>query len=65
MNKNIAQKLIDQASEIDENGVKRLNVEKLVELVEAYHREDLARKIEKMPFGDTSASFAAWIRNRK
>lgn len=27
-------------------------------------RENLAAKIEKLPFGDTSASFAAWIREQ-
>ena len=28
-------------------------------------RERLAQEIEKMPFGDTAASFAAWIRSQQ
>jgi hypothetical protein len=28
-------------------------------------RERLASEIEKMPFGDTAASFAAWIRSQQ
>lgn len=28
-------------------------------------RENLSKKIARMPFGDTSASFAAWILEQK
>jgi len=31
-------------------------------LVAAAERERIAKKIEKLPFGDTSQSFAVWVR---
>lgn len=36
--------------------------DKLKELAVAQERERLAKKVEAMPFGDTGASFAAWLR---
>lgn len=35
-----------------------------VALVVAAERERIANKIEKLPFGDTSQSFAVWVRQQ-
>ena len=44
-------------------------LERFAELVRADERnatlDEIATKIEKMPFGDTAASFAVWIREQK
>lgn len=42
-----------------------LRIETFANLVAAHKCEELARKMEKMPFGDTAASFALWIREQK
>jgi hypothetical protein len=36
----------------------------LVALVRKHTCNDLANQIDKMPFGDTAASFAVWIREQ-
>jgi len=44
-------------------------LERFAELVRADERNDtldeVAKKIEAMPFGDTAASFAVWIKEQK
>ena len=44
-------------------------LERFAELVRAEQRnatlDEIATKIEAMPFGDTAASFAVWIREQK
>jgi len=44
-------------------------LERFAELVRADTRnatlDEIAKKIEAMPFGDTAASFAVWIREQK
>ena len=44
-------------------------IHKLAELVRADERnatlDEIAKKIEAMPFGDTAASFAVWIKEQK
>lgn len=44
-------------------------LERFAELVRAEERnatlDEIAKKIEAMPFGDTAASFAVWIREQK
>ena len=37
-------------------------LERFAALVAAAERERIAKKIEKLPFGDTSQSFAVWVR---
>ena len=37
---------------------------KFTELVLKQDREKLAKKIEKLPFGDTAQSFAVWVREQ-
>ena len=37
-------------------------LERFAVLVAAAERERIANKIEKLPFGDTSQSFAVWVR---
>lgn len=37
-------------------------LEAFAKLVEAKERKRIANKIDRMPFGDTAASFAVWIR---
>jgi hypothetical protein len=45
------------------------DLERFAELVRADERnatlDEIANKIEAMPFGDTAASFAVWIREQK
>ena len=45
------------------------DIERFAELVRADTRnatlDEIAKKIEAMPFGDTAASFAVWIREQK
>jgi hypothetical protein len=45
------------------------DIEHFAELVRADERnatlDEIAKKIEAMPFGDTAASFAVWIREQK
>lgn len=45
------------------------DIEHFTELVRADERnatlDEIAKKIEAMPFGDTAASFAVWIREQK
>ncbi len=45
------------------------DLERFAELVRADERnatlDEIAKKIEAMPFGDTAASFAVWIREQK
>ena len=45
------------------------DIEHFAELVRADERnatlDEIADKIGKMPFGDTAASFAVWIRDQK
>jgi len=55
---------------ISETGVLNwLDLERFAELVRADSRnatlDEIATKIEAMPFGDTAASFAVWIREQK
>ncbi len=38
------------------------DLEHFAGLVTAAERERIAKKIEKLPFGDTSQSFAVWVR---
>ena len=38
------------------------DLEKIIHLVAEQERERIAKKIEKLPFGDTSASFAIYVR---
>jgi len=38
---------------------------KMVELAVNDKLDEIAGKIDKMPFGDTAASFAVWIREQK
>ena len=38
------------------------DLERFAHLVIKHDREQLAKKIEKLPFGDTSQSFAVWVR---
>ncbi len=48
-------------------GTERMIVPRLehfAKLVERHKCEELARGIEAMPFGDTAASFAAWVRGQ-
>lgn len=40
------------------------DLEAFAKLVERHKCEELARGIEAMPFGDTAASFAAWVRGQ-
>jgi uncharacterized protein Yka (UPF0111/DUF47 family) len=40
------------------------SVNQFVKLVEKRKCEELAKEIEKMPFGDTSQSFAQWVRSQ-
>lgn len=37
---------------------------KFTELVIKQDRERIAKKIEKLPFGDTAQSFAVWVREQ-
>ena len=39
-------------------------LERFAQLVEKRKCKELAAKIELMPFGDTAASFAQWIRDQ-
>ena len=39
-------------------------IERFYQLVIKHDREQLAKKIEKLPFGDTSQSFAVWVREQ-
>jgi hypothetical protein len=41
-----------------------LFLEAFAKLVAEREREELADKIAQMPFGDTSASFAVWVREQ-
>ena len=47
----------------------RVRLERFAELVRADERnatlDKIAKKIEAMPFGDTAASFAVWIKEQK
>ena len=38
------------------------DIEKFAALLLAAERERIANQIDRMPFGDTAASFAVWIR---
>lgn len=38
------------------------HLEHFAGMVAAAERERIAKKIEKLPFGDTSQSFAVWVR---
>ena len=40
-------------------------LERFAKLVEKRKCEELADKIAQMPFGDTSASFAIWVREQQ
>lgn len=50
-------------------GLYQQELERFAELVRADTRnatlDEIATKIETMPFGDTAASFAVWIREQK
>lgn len=37
-------------------------LERFFHMAQAAERERIAKKIEKLPFGDTSQSFAVWVR---
>jgi hypothetical protein len=39
-------------------------LEQFAKLVRKHTCNDLANQIDKMPFGDTAASFAVWIREQ-
>lgn len=39
-------------------------LQRFAQLVITYDREKLAKKIEKLPFGDTAQSFAVWVREQ-
>lgn len=40
-------------------------IQHFYQLVIKHDREQLAKKIEKLPFGDTSQSFAIWVREQE
>ena len=40
------------------------DLERFAKLVAAHKCEELAKKIEAMPFRDTAASFAKWVREQ-
>ena len=40
-------------------------LERLIVLAENQKLDEIANKIAAMPFGDTAASFAVWIREQK
>ena len=40
-------------------------LERLIRLAQNEKLDEIADKIGKMPFGDTAASFAVWIREQK
>ena len=50
-------------------GLYQQELERFAELVRADERnatlDEIATKIDQMPFGDTAASFAVWIREQK
>lgn len=62
------QDIIDMAREADIDWHRHWNddetnrLEIFAQLVEQRQREEFAKKVEAMPFGDTGASFAAWLR---
>lgn len=39
-------------------------LERFARMIERRKCEEMARKIAAMPFGDTSASFAVWVREQ-
>lgn len=39
-------------------------LQKFADIVVAWYKEELSKKIEKLPFGDTSQSFAIWVREQ-
>ena len=53
---------IDHHATPDLFGVNQL--ERFAQLVEKRKCEELARKIEAMPFGTTGESFAVWVREQ-
>ena len=58
---------LEMAKEIyGENGWTEASLARLTEFVKVVRdneRERIAKKIEKLPFGDTAQSFAIWVRN--
>lgn len=42
-----------------------LDIYRFAKLVAEREREELADKIARMPFGDTAASFAVWVREQQ
>lgn len=65
--------VIEMAQQVEAEGFAPVviwpEVRRLCELVRADTRnatlDEIATKIEAMPFGDTAASFAVWIREQK
>ena len=54
----------DEFANANTDGIDLQTMEAFVKLVEARKCKELAAKIEQMPFGDTAASFAQWIREQ-
>jgi hypothetical protein len=48
--------------EFENNESQADNIVSFFYMVQAAERERIAKKIEKLPFGDTSQSFAVWVR---
>lgn len=40
------------------------DLRRFADIVVARYKEELSKKIEKLPFGDTSQSFAIWVREQ-
>ena len=62
------EEIIDMANQTDfsksANGIYRtVNLMTFAKLVAEAEKERIAKKIEKLPFGDTAQSFAIWVRN--
>ena len=66
-NEEVMQLMTDMG--LHEGGMKNWVIDnawvKFAKLVEKRKCEELANKIAQMPFGDTSASFAIWIREQQ
>lgn len=56
--------IIDMACKAGVIATRIDGLEAFAKLVEARKCKELAAKIEQMPFGDTAASFAQWVRDQ-
>lgn len=57
--------LSDEFATGNGDGVEIEQMQAFAKLVAKHKREELAKKIEALPFGNTSASFAAWVREQE